>query len=353
MASFNVFGASVPDAVNENDSDSYSLGTVVLIDSVNGGQVTHARWYFPTTPPSGPVAWRLSELASGDILGSHIFAGTGPGWVEEALSSPISIPPGEYNVLPWIGTPDRYVATGTYFTTGAGAAGIVSGPLTAPASAADPQAIGNGRFGGDPDSVPGGTINGGNYFVDLVFEEAAPPPNEGTAALGLELAVAATGDAPTVLPNEGSAALGLTFAVAATGDAPALPANEGSAALGINFAFAGTGETPAVGPSQGVAALGLGLAVAAVGSAPSSDPSEGTSALGLSFAFAGTGFTPGNGEGSAALTLGLAVAAIGGRDSSGEAALGLNFAVAAVGSNGTEPVIPCRPVRSFSEVMPS
>lgn len=297
MASFNVFGNETPATINGDDNDDYALGTVILIGEA--GTVTHARQYFSNPLPSGPVTWHLSDLDTLDLLGSHVFTSPASGWVEQALITPIPIA-GPRNVLAWIGTPDGYVFTNGKFTSAA----IVSGPLTAPASADDPEGVGNGRFGGDSTSPPMGTSGATAYFADLVFAE---PPPQGEAAFGINFALAATGDAPAVQPSQGVAGFALGLAVAATGDAPAIPPSEGAAELGLEYQFAGIGHTPSANPS----------------------------------------------EGSAGFALGFAVAATGGRTSAGSAAFTLNLAVAGVGSNGDEPPFVCRPVRSFSEVMPS
>lgn len=348
MATFSVFGATAPVLTDLNDSDSYALGVVVEI--TGPGTITHARRYGSTTPPSGPVTWRVSDLLTGDLIKSHVFAGSGPGWIEEPLVPPVDIPAAQ-NVILWIGTPDRYVATTNYFTSGDGAAGITSGPLTAPASGDDPAGVGNGRFGGDPDSVPGGTISGGNYFVDMLFET---PPPQGVADFPINLVLAGTGQAPAITPNEGAAAIGIGLAVATTGDAPAIDPSEGAAAIGMGLALAATGDAPEVLPNQGVAAFGLNLAVAATGDAPAIDPNQGAAALGLNLTMAGTGFAPdpGDASGTATFTLGLALAASGAQPSAnGQAAFSLNLALAGAGDNDAP--FTCRPVRSFSEVMPS
>lgn len=297
MASFNVFGNETPATINGDDNDDYALGTVILIGEA--GTVTHARQYFSNPLPSGPVTWHLSDLDTLELLGSHVFTSPASGWVEQALAVPIPIA-APRNVLAWIGTPDGYVFTNSKFST----LPIISGPLTAPASADDPEGVGNGRFGGDATSPPMGTSGATAYFADLVFAE---PPPQGVADFALNFALAATGDAPAVPPSQGVAGFSLGLAVAATGDAPAIPPSEGMAELGLEYQFSGIGHTPSANPS----------------------------------------------EGSAAFTLGLAVAATGGRASAGSAAFTLNLAVAGVGSNGEEPPFVCRPVRSFSEVMPS
>jgi hypothetical protein len=124
---------------------------------------------------------------------------------------------------------------------------------------------------GDPTSFPASTQASWYYvspIVDIPSDTA-----EGEGALGLDLAVAATGGADA----EGSAALGLGLAVAASGSSPA----QGAVALTLGLAPAAAGERT----SQGAAAVGLGLAVAASGERAA----RGSAALGLNLAVAATG----------------------------------------------------------------
>lgn len=131
---------------------------------------------------------------------------------------------------------------------------------------------------------------------------------------------------------------------------------EGTADLGLDLAVAAAGAAQ----HDGAAVLGLGLAVAAQGAAPA----QGTVTLSLGLGVAATGAR--DSLGAAALGLGLAVVSAGQRASLGATALGLNLAVAARGLNGTSgrgvtpypfspragssfPWTP-RPVKSFEEV---
>lgn len=275
MTSYNVFGSEAPVVINGNDADDYALGTVVKIGAVTGN-IIKARRYFSNPLPSGPVTWHVSDLATLDLLGSHTFTSPASGWVEQDVT-PIPIV-GPRNLLIWSGTPDGYVYTNAKFV----ALDIVSGPLTAPKTADDPQGVGNGRFGGDPTSPPSGTSGATAYFEDLVFE--VPPPR-GQAAFSLGLAVAAAGERISV----GNAALGLDLAVAAAGDAPTIPPNEGVAELALSFVLAGTGLTPGDVPmAQAAAAFAVNLAPAAAGTSPRA----GAAALDVWFTLAGAGNTP-------------------------------------------------------------
>lgn len=174
-------------------------------------------------------------------------------------------------------------------------------------------------------------------------------PNEGSAAVGLDLAVAATG----ARTSAGSSDTGLNLAVAGSGSRPSAAA----ATLGLDLAVAATGSSPA----GGTAALTLNLAVTAAGARTS----QGAAALGLDLAVSASGARAAAGE--AAFGLGLSLAASGASTiPEGSAALTLDLALAAAGNNGQagrpvtpypftpEPVtaFPCmpRPVRSFTEV---
>jgi hypothetical protein len=211
--SFNVYGNTTPATINGNDSDDYALGTVVQI--TEAATITKARQYFSNPLPSGPVVWRVSDLSTHDILVSHTFTSPTSGWVEQDLASPLVIA-GARNVVVWSGTPDGYVFTNGFFTSAA----TVSGPLTAPKSADDPEGIGNGRFGGSAGSYPAGTSGATAYFVDLVVELA---PNEGATSFDAYFTLAGVGDAPAAIIPSGIAAFGLTFVLAGVGVAPAPP----------------------------------------------------------------------------------------------------------------------------------
>lgn len=212
---FSVFGTTAPVVTNANDADDYALGTVVQISEA--GTITKAKWRFPSPLPVGTVTWYCADLSTHDILGTHTFTSPTAGWIEQTLASPIVIT-GARNVLVWVGTPNAYVYTNGFFT----AAGVTSGPLTAPRSADDPEGVGNGRFGGTPSSYPAGTSGATSYFADLVFELA---PNEGSASFDLFLTLAGEGETPADVVPEGVAAFGLAFTLAGRGQTPPPPSD--------------------------------------------------------------------------------------------------------------------------------
>jgi hypothetical protein len=242
--------------------------------------------------------WRTSDANKmGGADAVFAYPGTPDGWNQVALTNPVPVDAGvEYCAAIW--TPLRYVAT----TGGASPWPLTNGDLSAPSLA--------GRFSSGASGIvdfPTGSFNNGCYFVDVVFE-TADDPAEGSAAVGLDLAVAATGSRP----SQGAAAADLGLAVAAAGSSP----HGGSVALSLDLAVASAGARAA----GGAAALGLGLAPAATGLRPS--------------------------LGAAALGLNLAVSASGSNGQSGRPVTPWPGTVAPVSSYPWTP----RPVRSFQEV---
>lgn len=204
-----IFTTQVPVIADANDATAYTLGTKWSANVA--GEITHGRWYFPGTAPSGPVDWVLYDDVSQAELGRATFTSTAPGWQTVALATPVSYPTPGVEWIAAVETPDRYVATVNFFTT---SGNVVSGALTAPADAH------NGRLG--VGSVyPAGTFNDSCYFADLVFAPAGTP-HQGAADIGVDLAIAATG--ARVSAGDAAAALALDLSAvghrAAAGDAP-------------------------------------------------------------------------------------------------------------------------------------
>lgn len=246
--------------------------------TVPDGNVNWLRWRCPSVAPSVTPAFRIYD-ASNNVVATVPLDGavvTGA-WNQGTPGAPIALLAGTYRAS--INTTE-YLARANFFSGGP----IVRGDITGV----------QGRFANGI-AAPGGASNSA-YFIDWDFGDAPVDPAEGTAALGLDLAVAASGGADA----EGAAAVGLGLAVAATGSTDA----EGQGALGFGLAVAASGSAP----NQGVVALTLGLDPDTTGERAS--------------------------QGVAALGLNLEMAATGERDALGSVALGLNLAVAATGSNG-------------------
>lgn len=163
-----IFTDQVPALADANDNTAYTLATLWTPSA--DGTVTHGRWRFPATLPSAPVVFALyrrdSEAAGEELARATFVDPTAGTWNTVALASPEPVIAGTYYYAT-IWTQNRYVATGGFFT----ATSITSGHLTAPADdVATPRR--NGRlndFGTEP-NYPDLAFEGGNYFVDVVFE---------------------------------------------------------------------------------------------------------------------------------------------------------------------------------------
>jgi hypothetical protein len=274
-----LFTSQTPAVEASDGGPGITTGTSFLPD-VNG-TITHVRFYAGASV-AGTYTGLLWEVDSNDdgfggtgtLLGSDVYPGapTGGAWNLIELDPPVPVTAG---VLYRVGmhNPSRYVATNGFFTT---PPGLINGHLHAPEDGSDPVGLGSMRQGtftiDVSPSYPRQAGASASYFIDVVFVPESTSA-EGTAAVGLDLAVAASG----ARDSEGLAALGLGLAVAASGSSP----NGGSAALSLNFALAGTGARE----SASSAALGLGLAVAASGLRDS----LGASALGLNLRVSATG----------------------------------------------------------------
>ena len=236
--------------LDENDSQAYTLGTV--IDVAVDGVVTHGRWRFPTTPPSGPVSWVLYDYSTETEIARAVFASpTAGAWNTAALSSPVSLTAGQ-RVVACVETPDRYVAKGGLFTNA-----IVSGNLTGPATSTVP----NGRFALSHATFPEGSAGGSGYFGDLVFDNGAGGTTLAASASGSSTSAgSATARAVRRTSASGSSttagSAAATARLAAAAAASALSA--GSAAATVV-----TGPTTYTASATGAAASG-GTAIPAL-----------------------------------------------------------------------------------------
>jgi Domain of unknown function (DUF4082) len=156
----NLFGATVPATPDAGDATGNELG--VAFKSSVAGSVAGVRFYKSALNTGAHVGnlWTLD----GSNLSTVTFTGeTSSGWQEARFPTPISITPGTNYVVSVYCPNGHYAATGAYFAT----TDLVAGVLTAPATGN--VTIGNGRFIVSF-GFPTNTFNGGNYWVDAIFE---------------------------------------------------------------------------------------------------------------------------------------------------------------------------------------
>ncbi len=175
---YQLFPSDVPTGGGDvgNDVGSpVSVGVEFIVTAA--AQLTAIRWWQPNTTndaSSRDVAlYEVTGLTTGTLVASGPSAApVGTGWQVATFSSP-----------PTLGTfagdgktyravvyhPNGgYPATGSYWASGNGAAGITTGPLTAPnATNAVNSCQGSFNYAGSGISFPDEGFGGGNYWVDV------------------------------------------------------------------------------------------------------------------------------------------------------------------------------------------
>jgi hypothetical protein len=151
-----LFTSQTPAVSDATDGVAYSLGTKFY--ATVSGSITHGRWYFPGTAPSGSVDFVLYDATSQTQLARATFASGSAGWRTVALSPAVTYSTPNVVLVAVVETPNRYVATVNFFSSG----NLISGVLVAPDDGS------NGRLSSGA-TFPTGSFSDSCYFVDVVF----------------------------------------------------------------------------------------------------------------------------------------------------------------------------------------
>jgi len=144
--------ATVPSVTSADDGGAYELG--VKFTSTANGQITGVKFY----KGAGNTGTHTGSLwsADGTRLATGTFSNeTESGWQTLTFSSPVSITAGTTYVASYTTTTGHYAVNSGYF-------GSVTSPPLAAAASAGVFTSGSG--------FPTSTYNGGNYWVDVVFQ---------------------------------------------------------------------------------------------------------------------------------------------------------------------------------------
>ena len=205
---------ATPSTASAPDAAAVELGVKFRSDA--DGSVSGVRFY----KGSGNTGTHVGKLWSGTgtLLASATFTGeTATGWQQVTFSPPVAVTAGTTYVASYYAPNGRYAINANYFTSP-----VVNGPLTAMQDGVDG---GNGvyRYGAGG-GFPTGTWNAGNYWVDVVFDFAAPDttppavtsrsPAAGATGLSADTTVSATfneaiqsGTADVTLSGPGGASI--------------------------------------------------------------------------------------------------------------------------------------------------
>ncbi len=179
MTSWTLFGQG---SVGSYSAGSGTGATIGVAFTVSMACELTGIWFYS---PAGAAI--LPGIALYEVSGEVLVASQSPswsgapgsGWVFGAFSSPPSLAPSVYyKACAWnvSGAGNWFAETYAYWSTGAGASGITSGPLSAPSAAGSPDGQDDYTFAGAP-AYPGTAYMSANWWVDP----------EVTPAGGLEL----------------------------------------------------------------------------------------------------------------------------------------------------------------------
>jgi hypothetical protein len=167
------------------DTGAYVMGLSFKVTSPSLSLRGWWWWMADSAQDPGPSNFALWQSAGFDagtfITGSEVLSGTfSLGWNFTALGTPAPLTSGqEYRAVKQIapaGGKNGYSVVAHYWDTGAGAAGIVNGPLvaySATGNAVNPEPSTDSQMtfttaGSDVTSnYPGGSFNASNYGLDI------------------------------------------------------------------------------------------------------------------------------------------------------------------------------------------
>jgi glucose/arabinose dehydrogenase len=167
------------------DPDSKAIEVGVKFRSDLDGFITGLRFY-KGPGNSGPHIGNL-WTSTGQRLASVTFsAETAVGWQEAILPAPVAISRNTLYVASYHAPTGHYSASAGYFVT----AGVSNPPLRAPATGA---VGGNGVYRYGASGFPTSTVNGNNYWVDVVFDTSPAPDSTPPTVSSIQPAPGTTG----------------------------------------------------------------------------------------------------------------------------------------------------------------
>jgi len=184
-----IFTNQLPVIGNQRDNTTgIVLGT--RFRSNTDGQITGLRFY----KGAGNTGTHIGQLwtSTGTLLAQATFTNeTTSGWQQVSLATPVNITAGTSYVVSYHSSNGYYSTSNNFFANS-----VVNGPLTAPA---DASGANNGlyKYSGSP-VFPNETYQKENYFVDVVFNTAAPADVTPPAVTAVSPVAGATGVNTTV-----------------------------------------------------------------------------------------------------------------------------------------------------------
>lgn len=152
---------------NAGDTSTYTMGMRFVLSSA--ATLTAVYWWRATSTSVPPTLCGVFNDDTGVLVASaETFAdpGLATGWIKQTLATPVSLSSGQAYKVAVYGVALGYSATANYWDTGAGAAGITTGIITAPNNA-DSGGQDTFNTSATPMQHPTSSFNAGNYWIDL------------------------------------------------------------------------------------------------------------------------------------------------------------------------------------------
>lgn len=195
---------------NGNEDEGVAVNTSTTLFFAVAGNVTHGRFFAPTTVAGATFTAQLyqvtsdddpSDTGTGTLLASEEYVGVvGGAWNTVAFDTPVAVVVDTLYRIQVHASNGRFVFTANFFS----AAGLTNGNISAPQSGTDPVGLGTVRNGTYKDGATAyaNTVSGApSFFVDVVFTEAA----EGVTGILVATLPAITGDLDGVATATGDA----------------------------------------------------------------------------------------------------------------------------------------------------
>lgn len=169
MAAYTLFGQSPVSAGAVADNAAYAFGVEFSVDTPL--PLSAIWWYSPPTAQELPETIALFAVSGQSLLHSESASwsgAAGSGWVRAAFTSPPALAQAtayKAVILKSGGGNNWYAATASWWTSGPGASGITSGPLSAPSSAASAEGQDNFIVSAVL-AYPASGGTGTNYWLD-------------------------------------------------------------------------------------------------------------------------------------------------------------------------------------------
>ena len=164
MATYSLFGSTVPSNFDSVDPNALNLGTAFMANV--DGAVNGVRYYRHASQTGNRNGYLWTS--GGTLLASVAFSGETTGWNEALFSTPVEITADTIYIVSYSISGAYYSADGSFFAS----SGYTNDPLYAPQDGEGGQSNGVYIYA-SPGAFPNSSFGSTNYYADVIFEPAS------------------------------------------------------------------------------------------------------------------------------------------------------------------------------------